>query len=158
MTVDALEQCVCTSQRKAILVVADFFQRHLPTAYGVAAFTVCAELAAMDIRVAICAMGTYIFEDQVSVALSTCHFLVHAAQGITSVVMIELWTRAYRFPTRVRVALLAGNGNGAVRVRHLGLGAAHGGSRAVSGLLHGRSSEQWDQSNKNGSKPARTFH
>src|ERR1039457_7727658 len=101
-----------------------------------AAFTVGAELTAMNIRVAIRATSTYIFENKVTVALGTCHFLVHAAQRIAGVVMIELWIRANRFPTCVGVALLTGNGDGAVGIRHLGLGTAHTGSRTVGRLLH----------------------
>jgi len=112
----------------------------------------------MNIRVTVGAMGTYIFEDEISVALSTCHLLVHAAQRIAGVVMIELRIRANRFPACVGVALLAGDGDGAVGIRHLGLGTADTGSRTVSGLLQSSSGEQGDKSNKNRSEPARTYH
>jgi len=112
----------------------------------------------MNICVAIRAMSTYVFEDQVRVALGTCHFLVHAAQRIAGVVMIELRIRANRFPACVGVTFLAWNGDGAMGIRYLGLGTAHAGPRTVGGLLQSSSGEQGDKSNKNRSKPARTYH
>src|ERR1035438_6948168 len=63
-----------------------------------AAFTVCAKLAAMNVRMAIGAMRAYILENQACVAFGAGHFLVHAAQWITRAVMIKLGIRPDRFP------------------------------------------------------------
>ena len=158
MAVDALQESMGADQRETILVIAQLLQRDLPAPYGVAAFTVGAELTAMNIRVAIRAMSTYVFEDQVRVALSTGHLLVHSAQRIAGMVMIEFRIRTNRFPTSVGVAFLAWDGDGPVGIRHLGLGTAHTGPRTVSGLLRSSSGEQGDKSNNNRSKPARTYH
>lgn len=123
-----------------------------------AAFTVCAKLAAMNVRMAIGAMRAYILENQACVAFGAGHFLVHAAQWITRAVMIKLGIRPDRFPARVGMAVLARHGDGAVRIRYFGLRATYARTHAVRGLLHGSSSEQGYQSNKNRSEPARTYH
>jgi len=112
----------------------------------------------MNICVAIRAMSAYVFEDKVRMALGTCHLLVHAAQRIAGVVMIEFRIRTDRFPTCVGVAFLALDGDGAVGIGYLGLGTAHTGPRTVSGLLQSSSGKQGDKSSKNRSKPARTYH
>ena len=123
-----------------------------------AAFAVGAELTAMNVGMTISAMRAYILENQIGMALGAGHLLVHAAQRITSVVVIKLGIRPDRFPACVRMAVLARHRDGAVRVCYFGLRATYARTRAVRGLLYGSSGEQWYQSNKNHSEPARTFH
>src|SRR6201993_2786503 len=76
----ALQQSVRPDQGKPILVIAYLLQRNLPTLDRVAAFAVGAELATMDIRVAVGASGTDILEDQADMTFCTTHLFVHAAQ------------------------------------------------------------------------------
>jgi hypothetical protein len=91
VAIDALQQSMRPDQRKTILVIRYFLQRNLPTLDGVAAFAVGAELAAMNICVAVSTMGAYVLEDQAGVALGTGHLLVHTAQWVTGVIVIEFW-------------------------------------------------------------------
>lgn len=131
-----------SDEREAILVIADLLEGDLPTPYRVAAFTVGAELAAMYVGMAVGAMGTYVLEDQTGMALGTGDFLVHAAQWVAGVVMIEFRIRADRLPTCVAVALLAGDGDGAMGISHLGLGSAHRGATGVRRLLRAGSKQR----------------
>lgn len=89
-----------------------------------AALAIAAELAPMYVRMAIGTMRAYIFEYQAGMAAHAGNFRMHAAQRITRLIMIELRIRADRFPVRIRVAILAGNGDCPVRVRNLGLRSA----------------------------------
>jgi hypothetical protein len=70
-------------------VIANGVEGDIPTLDGVTAFTICAELAAMDVGVAICAVLADIFEDEAGMALSAAYFLMHTAQGISCLVVIE---------------------------------------------------------------------
>ena len=89
-----------------------------------AALAVCAELAAVNVSVAVCAMRADLLEDQVRMALRAFHFLMHSPQGIPSLIMIEFRIRTGRFPACVGVAVLAGNRDWAVRIRDFGPRAA----------------------------------
>jgi len=121
-----------SDQRKAILVIAYLFQRDLPTLDRVAAFTVCAKLAAVYVGVAIGAVGTHILEDQAGMALRAGDLLMHAAQRIAGVVVVELRIRPDRLPTGVTVAVLAWRRNRPVRIAHLGLRSADTGTSTVA--------------------------
>lgn len=118
----ALHHGMSPHERKAILVVLDRIQGDIPTLYRVAAFTIGAELPAMNVGVAIGAVGTYVFEDEAGVALGAANLLVHAAEGVPGGVMVELGNRTNGLPTGIGVAVLAGNGQRAVGIGHLGLG------------------------------------
>lgn len=74
-----------------------------------AAFAIAAELSPMYVGVAIRAVGAYVFEDQAGVATCTRHFLVHAAQGVASLIVIKFRIGADRPPACVSVAILTGN-------------------------------------------------
>jgi hypothetical protein len=121
VAVVALQQGMRSHQRKTILVIANLIERRLPTFHCVAALAVGAELAAVNVGVAISAMGTYILEDQAGMALRAAHLFVHSTQRITSVVMIEFGIRSNGFPTRIGMALLTGNRDRTMRVGYLGL-------------------------------------
>jgi hypothetical protein len=69
---------MCSHQRKTILVIANLIQRGLPTFHCVAALAVGAELASVDVSVAISAMSAHILEDQARMALRAAHLLVHS--------------------------------------------------------------------------------
>ena len=112
-------------------MIANIFKRYLPTPDRVAAFAVGAELAAMNVSMTIGTVRADVFENQTGVALRAGHFLMHAAQGITGLVVIEFWIGADGRPACVGVAILARCGKWAVRIRHFGLVTAHAGARVV---------------------------
>lgn len=82
VTVFALQKRVRTNQRKAILMVANLLERNLPTLDAMAALTIGAKLAAVNIRVAIGTLRSNLFEDKIGVALCAGHLGMHAAQRI----------------------------------------------------------------------------
>jgi len=125
MAVFALQHCVCTHQWEPILMIAYVSERYLPTLDRVAALAVSTELAAMDISVAICAVSAYVCEYQAGVAPGASNFLMHATQGIASLIVIELRVGTDRFPIGIGVAILARSGDRPVRIRDLRLRATH---------------------------------
>ena len=74
-----------------------------------AAFAIAAELPPMYIGMAIRAVRAYVFEDQAGMAAGASHFLMHAAQRIASLIVIEFRIGADWPPTCVSVAILTGN-------------------------------------------------
>jgi len=145
-------------QRETILMIANLLERCLPTPHRVTALAVGSELPAMNVGVAIGAARAYVLERQAKVALGARHFCVHAAQRIAGLVMIELRIRANRFPTRVAVALHAGNRDWPVRVGNLGLRTSNAGPRIVGRLLQRRACKQREQSSGNHNEPAFSLH
>ena len=89
---------------------------NLPALHRVTFLTIGAELAAVNIRVTICAPCAHIREHKIRVALLAVHFLVHAAQWVAGSVVIEFRIISDRFPTCIRVAIFAGIIDGPVRV------------------------------------------
>ena len=55
-----------------------------------AAFAVRAELTTMNVSMAISAMSAGVLEDQAGMALGAGHLLMHAAQRISRMVVVEL--------------------------------------------------------------------
>lgn len=138
----ALHQRMRSNQREAVLVVANRIQRNVPALNGVAAFTIGAKLPAMNIGVAIGAFGADILEDHAGMALGAADLLVHAAQRIARAVMIELRIGPDRLPTRIGMTVLAGNVQGSMRVRDLGLRTAHARTRIARWLLRRHAHQQ----------------
>lgn len=97
--------------------------------------TVSAELAPMDIGVAVCTVCTYLFEYKAGVATYARNLLVHPAKGIAGLIMVEFRIRADWRPTRVGMAILTGDRDGAMRVGDLGLGSSHLRMRIARRLL-----------------------
>jgi len=89
-------------------VLINLLHRHLPALYGVALFTICAELALVDIGVAVCALLADIREDRLHVTLRAGDILVHTAQRKSGLTMVEFRLVANWFPAIQRVAVLAG--------------------------------------------------
>ena len=118
----ALQHGVRAYQRKPIVVIADGLDVDLPSLHRVALLAVGSELAAVDVGVAICAMCTHIAEYQAGMALGAPDALVHTAQRVARLVVIELGEAAYRLPTGEGVAILAGTIKRAVRALHIGPG------------------------------------
>jgi hypothetical protein len=67
--------------------------------------------------VAVGAPGADILENQIGMALRAGDLLVHAAQRIPRLVVLELRVRPDRLPTRVGVAALARDGKRPVGIR-----------------------------------------
>ena len=74
-----------------------------------------AELAAMNIGVAVRAVLANVGKNRPEVAFRAVDFFVLAAKGITSRVVAEFRNGANRGPACVRVAVLAGNGQSPMR-------------------------------------------
>lgn len=122
------------------------------------ALAVGAKLTAMDVGVAIGAVGTHVLEDQVGVAPGAANSLVHAAQRIPGLIVIEFGIGADRRPTGIRVAVLAGRRDGTVRIRDFGLRTSDAGMRIARRLLPDSNRKQGHESNRDRSEPARTSH
>lgn len=149
----ALNHGMGADQWKAVLVVLNVFVGDLPAFDGVAVLAIGAKLAAVEVGVAVRAMRAYVMEYERRVAPGAADVFVHAAQGVTGVVVIELGDGADGLPTGVGVAVLAGNGEGAVRIgyfgtrRRGGLLGSGGGGRPL-GILWRRRSRQNGQPDK----------
>lgn len=109
MAVIALQQGMGAYQRKTILMIANLRERCLPTSHRMAAFAICTELPAMNIRMAIRAALTNVFEYEAKMALRARNICMHAPKRVSGLIVIKLRIRPNRFPTCVRVALLAGD-------------------------------------------------
>lgn len=136
VAVVAGQHCMRTDQWKTVLMIFDGIQRNLPAFYRVAALAIGAKLAAMHVGVAIGTVSAHLLEHQVCVAFHASDFLVHAAQGITGLIVIELRIRPDRLPTCIGVTVLTRRRDWAVRVAHFGLWTANLGSTIVLWLLH----------------------
>ena len=106
-------------QRESVLVILDVFDCDLPALDGVALLAPGSHLAAVDVGMAVGALVSYVREDRLRMALGTGNVLVHAAQGITCLVVIEFGDGANRFPPYRRVAILTGNVQISVRTARL---------------------------------------
>ena|SRR5579863_5346888 len=121
-----------------------------------ATFAVCAELPAMNVRMAIGTVAADLFEDQADMALGARNLGVHPAQRIARLIVVELGIRADRIPTRIGVALLAGNRERPMRISDFRLWASHARPRALR-LLR-RAYQQWDESSDQSEKAACALH
>jgi hypothetical protein len=81
----------------------------------VALLAVGAQLSLVNISVAVLAALTNVRENHLHVARGTCHGSVHAAQGITGLIVVELGNGPDRPPPTRGMAVLAGNRQVAMR-------------------------------------------
>ena len=128
VAVFALRQLVRAHQWETVLVILNGLQRDLPPLHGVATGAIGAELAAMNIGVAIRALRADVLEDQASVALNAIHFLVHAAEGVPGQIVVELGIGPYGLPACVCVTVCTRRRKRPMRVGDLGLGRIYAGS------------------------------
>lgn len=96
-------------QWKAVLVIAHRLRRDVPTLHSVALRTVRPHLSAVNVRVAIRAILADVCKNRLHVALHAFHFLVHPAQRVSRLVVVEFRHCADRTPTRRRMAVFARN-------------------------------------------------
>lgn len=122
MTGAAVQRGVSPQQRKSVLVLVDLLGGNLPTFHAVTLLTIRAELAFMNVGVAIGALVTHVGEYRFDVALRAGHSLMHTSQWIASLVMVELRHVADRLPSAQGVAILARNVQGAVRAASIAIG------------------------------------
>jgi hypothetical protein len=111
ITVDG---CVGTGQRETIIVLLHIFNSDAPSADRMALLTIRAQLALVNIGVAVLAALTDIGENHLYVTLDTSHAGMHTAQRITRLVVVEFRNCADRLPSIRRVAVLARDGQTAV--------------------------------------------
>jgi len=112
---------MCAHQRKPVLVILNGLDGNLPALDRVAALALGAELAAVNIGVAIRASLADILEDKAGVTLRAVNFRVHPTQRISSGVVVELRDCPNRPPACVRVAVLTRYCDGSVRICDLGM-------------------------------------
>lgn len=82
-------------------------ERDLPALHGVALLALRAKLTAVNVGVAVRALGADVGEDQAGMTQAALHSFVHAAQGIASLAMVELRNIANGLPTGEGMAILA---------------------------------------------------
>lgn len=115
MTGIAIHHGVRAHQWKTVLVILNRLDIGVPALDRVTGLAIRAHLSAMNVRMAIGALRSYIGKDRFGMALRAGHSCVHAAQRVFRLVVIEFGDRADRLPSSLRVAVLAGNGEGTVR-------------------------------------------
>jgi len=96
-------------------MLLDLPNGNLPALDRVALFAVCSHLSAVNVGVAVLAALAHICEDRLDVTLGAGHRLVHPAQRIFRLVVIELRNRTDWPPRIGGVAVLARNGQVSVR-------------------------------------------
>ena len=115
MTGIAIHHGVRAYQWKTILVILNRLDIGVPALDRVTGLAIRAHLSAMNVRMAIGALRSYIGKDRLGMALRAGHIRMHAAQRVFRFVVIEFGDRADGLPSSLRVAVLAGNGEGTVR-------------------------------------------
>lgn len=110
MAGDAIDCRVRADQRKAIFVSAYRLQGYIPADHAVALLAICAKLPAVNIGVAVGTLRAHVAEYRFDMALNAIDLRVHAPQGIAGRIVVEFGDGADRLPTRLGVAILAGNG------------------------------------------------
>ena len=102
-------------QREAILVILDLLDGNLPPKNAVTLFAIWTELAPMDICVAVGTVLADVRKHRFYVALCASNFLVHSAQRISGLVVIEFRDGADGLPAGVGVTVFAGDRQRSVR-------------------------------------------
>jgi len=111
----AFHHGVRAEQRKSVEVLLNRLDRNLPAKNRVALSAIRAELCAVNVGVAIGALFSNVGENGFGVASGAGNFFVHAAKRVPRGIVIEFRNRPDGGPTRVGVAILAGNVQGTVR-------------------------------------------
>ena len=76
-------------QREAVVMILDLLDGDTPSAHRVALRAIRAQLAFMDIRVAVLALAAHIVENHLNVAGRAGHADVHAAQRVGCLIVIK---------------------------------------------------------------------
>jgi hypothetical protein len=115
MALLALHDGVRAEQRKSVEVLLNRLDGNLPAKDRVALRAIRAELCAVNVSMAIGALFSNVGEHWFAVASGAGNFFVHAAKRVPRGIVIEFRNRPNGGPTRVGVAILAGNVQGSVR-------------------------------------------
>lgn len=109
VTCVAIERGMCSLQRESVLVVLNLLDGRLPASHGVTLLTARTELPLVNVRVAVGTLCPHIREYGLGMARHACYSLVHAAQRISRLIVIELGNTADRLPSTEGMAVLARN-------------------------------------------------
>jgi len=140
----ALQQGMRSHKRKAVEVLLNGLHPDPPPLYRVAIFAAGAELAPMDIRVAVRALRARIAEHQVGMALAAGDSFMHPAQWKLGLIVIKLGDIADRLPGCEAVTILAWQIQITVGAARSGLALAVD-LRGVAGRLRRQSSRSTQQ-------------
>jgi len=110
----AVHRSVRPSQGKAVVMLLHLLNGDLPSQDRVALLAICSQLPLVNVGVAVLAILSNVGENRPNVTLSATHRLVHAAQRIFRLVVIEFWNSADGSPSARGVAVLTGNAQVAV--------------------------------------------
>jgi hypothetical protein len=110
----AVHRSVRPSQREAVVMLLNLLNGDLPSTDGVALLAVRSQLALVNVGVTILATLSNIGKDRPDVTFSAAYRLMHAAQRVFGLVVIEFWSAADWFPPGRCVAVLARNAKVAV--------------------------------------------
>lgn len=94
----AVHSSVRSSQREAVVMLLNVLNRDLPSTDGVALLTVRSQLALVNVGVTVLATLSNVGENRPDVTFRAVHGLVHAAQRIFRLVVIEFRNAADWFP------------------------------------------------------------
>jgi hypothetical protein len=97
---------VCSGQRETVVVLLNLLDRNLPAAHRMALLAIRSQLPLVNVRVAVLASLSNVSEHWLHVALHARHGLMHPAQRILGLIVIEFRNCADRLPSRRRVTVL----------------------------------------------------
>lgn len=117
-----IQGCVGSHQGKAVLVLVDLLGGNLPALYAVALLAAGAELALVNIGMAIGALVTYVCEYGFDVALGTGDSLMQPTQRVPGLIVVKFGRVSDGLPSAEGVAILTGDTEGAVRTSGIGVG------------------------------------
>lgn len=103
----AVDRRVRSGEREAIVVLLNILVGDLPSAHRVALLAIRAQLATVNVGVAILALVTDVSEHHLYVTLRASDGGVHAAKRVLGLIVIEFGNGADRFPRAGRVTILA---------------------------------------------------
>lgn len=132
MAVGTFQQRVCSQQREAVVMLLQLIGANVPALDGVALCAIRAELAAVNIGVAICTITADVLENEIRVALRASHLFVHASKRVACPIVVEFRHTPDRLPAGIRVAIFAGDADGAVRIAAVLLLGRLGGTLPMS--------------------------
>ena len=126
----AVERRMRSGQRKTIVVILNLLYRDLPASHRVALFTIRAQLASMNIRMAILATLSDVVKHRLHVTLGAGHGLMHTEQRITCLIVVEFGNRSNGLPGICSMAVLTGDIQVSVRAMRAGGGlCGHAGGK-----------------------------
>ncbi len=103
----AVDRGMRSGEREAVIVLLNLLHRDLPSADSVTLFAVGSQLPPVNIGVAVLAALPHVGEDRLHVALNAGDGLMHTAQRVARLVVIEFRNGSDRLPGVGRMAILA---------------------------------------------------